>query len=305
MPGLRSKRSTHFSSRLLTASLYGRYYCYPHCTGGKITHTDSKSLAQGLTANRWPSRSILTQSQHFYLQYLAASHMLPLSRSCEMAAEGRQCQLPSHSLLIPSGPILWHVYSEQKIPEATSWVPWVGSWGMETRGWNILIIIKCQYSPPPMLSLKTGMDNAEEPVGWEQCCPLETYKQVSCSFPNLKKETLDLLQCGLPHFVRTVVSTEVAFLGKADQCPYPQSPLQHLNWRHALGPSAVLGWPRVGFEEAREGWSLRRQSYIHWPIIWGKVMVSNSSYFPRLLLFPVLCSAPLSISPLLSGSSEN
>ena len=125
----------------------------------------------------------------------------------------------------------------------------------------------------------------KEPIGWEQNCPLETYKPVSCSFPSLKKEIPALLQCGLPHFQGTVVVSvgKVAFLGKAGQCPCPQSPLQHLNWwevwRHALRPSAVLGLLKVGVEEAREGWSLRTQSYIHRPFVWGKVMVSNSSYF--------------------------
>lgn len=66
-----------------------------------------------------------------------------------------------------------------------------------------------------MLSLKTGMDR------W-----FFSGKNllVSCGFPNMKKDTLDLLQCGLPHFRGTVVSIgEAVFLGKAGQCPCPQS----------------------------------------------------------------------------------
>lgn len=78
----------------------------------------------------------------------------------------------------------------------------MGSWVVETYGQHIHTIIICQYIP----LLKTMMDRAfgTESVGWVQHCPLETYKQVSCHFPNLQEESLAQLQCGLSHLRESV-----------------------------------------------------------------------------------------------------
>lgn len=66
-------------------------HCSSHFTAGKPPWTGQIILAQGLTAGRWQSRSILTQSQHCYCCISCLT--------CHCSGGGSseaECQAPSH-----------------------------------------------------------------------------------------------------------------------------------------------------------------------------------------------------------------
>lgn len=115
-------------------------------------------LADGRAGPSWPRASTVTETSCRVLHVTARGGLLrwvsgSLTSSLSSSKTGRVAQAKLAA-----------------ISEATSWVAWTGSWLMETCVWNNHIIIKCQYIPTSMQSLKTVMDRSF----WERTCWLGT-----------------------------------------------------------------------------------------------------------------------------------